>query len=74
MGGQCLKIDIKQGKNGVKPLKLLKKTKKVDILKQLCYSLAKLMALDTPGQVFRRKMNKITISCEYWKHDKAAYF
>ena len=63
VGEQHRKIDIKQGKNGGKPLKLLKKTKKVDILKQLCYSLAKLMALDTPGQVFGQKMNKITISC-----------
>jgi len=41
--------DIKWSKKGEKSRKLLKKTKKVDILKQMCYSLAKLVVFDTPG-------------------------
>ena len=57
-GGKSSKNNIKWGQKGVLPPKLLKKTKKVDIFGQMCYSLAKLVVFDTPGQVIKWNVNK----------------
>lgn len=70
-GGKGSKNNIKWGKKGVLTPKILKKTKKVDILKQMCYSLAKLEVPTRPESFFGWKVNNITNCREYWKHEKA---